>query len=243
MSRLKKLDGKTFGRLSVTKISDYKGKSGEIHWECYCNCGNKEIIIVRGYRLTSGKTKSCGCLQKDMVKQSNHKHGLSHTSIYHTWSTMKARCYNINNHRYVRYGGRGIRVCERWLYSFENFYADMGNKPLSELSIDRIDNNLHYSCGRCEECIKNGWKMNCRWATSKIQGRNTKNNVKLEYNGKILCLSEWAEIVNIDIATLSSRYKKGWTIEEILFLPVNCNNKHIQREKTIEFQGEVRTIK
>jgi len=84
---------------------------------------------------------------------------------------MKDRCYNPKNSHYHRYGGRGVRICERWLNSFEDFFADMGMCPVTK-TIDRIDNNGNYSCGKCRKCRKNHWPMNCRWATSIEQANN-----------------------------------------------------------------------
>lgn len=93
------------------------------------------------------------------------KHGQHRARIYHVWSTMKARCGNPNNPKFHRYGGRGIKVCDRW-QSFENFYADMGDAPAG-LSIDRIDNDGNYELA------------NCRWATPGEQARNRAPRVAL----------------------------------------------------------------
>lgn len=116
---------------------------------------------------------------------------------------MKARCLNANLPNYHRYGGRGISVCGRWLVSFENFIADMGEKP-DGMSIDRIDNDGHYEPG------------NCRWATPKQQDRNKSTNAVLTHNGESRCVTEWAEVLNVSARALKHRMDRGWPVERIL---------------------------
>lgn len=110
---------------------------------------------------------------------------------------MKGRCTRKTHNNYHSYGGRGISVCERWLYSFENFFADMGSKPTPQHSIDRIDNDKGYS------------KHNCRWATSSEQTRNTRRNVIVEYNGKNMTAVEASEKSGINQILICSRVRKG----------------------------------
>ena len=135
------------------------------NWRCRCDCG-KTALVPSG-RLLSGKSKSCGCLP-----HTNKKHGKP--PEYNSWRAMKARCQNPNNNRYAKYGAAGIKVCRRW-QSFLDWYADMGPKPTRSHSIDRRaddDSTAHYSCGRCDECIENGWKSHCTWATPVQQAQN-----------------------------------------------------------------------
>jgi hypothetical protein len=123
---------------------------------------------------------------------------------YRIWSGMKSRCYNVNNPGYKNYGGRGIKVCERWLEKgtgFKNFFADMGMRPSKEYSIDRIDNDGDYS------------QENCRWATKKEQVLNTRRNVRYEWNGNLYTLSEIEDITGINRTTLKSRLKSGTDID------------------------------
>ena len=145
-----------FNRLTIIeKVSSKK-------YRCKCDCGNETVVYL--HHLKSGGTKSCGCLKKEMIGLTNYKHGHAGnsktTKIYHAWEGMKARCYNKNYPKYDRWGGRGIKVCDRWLESFENFLADMGEPPGKEYSVDRKDNNGNYE------------PNNCRWATDDEQQQN-----------------------------------------------------------------------
>jgi hypothetical protein len=139
---------------------------------------------------------------QNRLSLSRVKHGMSYHPLYRVWLSMKSRCNNKKNLKYPRYGGRGIRVCDRW-NKFENFYADMGERP-DGLSIDRINNNKGYN------------KKNCRWATIREQAKNTVNNVFLTYKGERLHLSEWARRIGIASSTITERRNKGWTIREIV---------------------------
>jgi len=195
-----KLDitGLKFGKLTAIKENGFDKSPSRKHirWDCKCDCGN--ILNVRLNALRTGGVKSCGCL---MV--GNIKHGMKHTKEYETWSRIKARCYNTNNPDYFLYGGRGITVCSQWLESFENFYNDMGERPLNCNSIDRIDNNGNYE------------PSNCRWSDIKTQARNKRNNRTYELNGLKMCMADWAKHLGISFATLDERLKK-WSLEKSL---------------------------
>ena len=148
------LAGRIFGRLTVEHKDDSKLKRP--HWRCRCDCG--AFKSVAACELKAGKTKSCGCLDAGRKRTETVKHGYNRTPTYVVWSNMRARCANQNRPDWKNYGGRGIKVCERW-GEFSNFLADMGEKP-DHLSIDRIDNDGDYEPG------------NCRWATASEQRRN-----------------------------------------------------------------------
>jgi hypothetical protein len=153
------LTSQRFGRLTVLRFS-HTGKWGKAFWACLCDCGRE--TAVSGEDLKSGNTASCGCFHKTHIANRTRTHGHTGTSIYNRWKEMMGRCYNPKHPRYADYGGRGIRVCERW-HDFTNFLADMGEPPPG-LTLDRIDNNKGYEPG------------NCRWAT--VQEQNTNQRPK-----------------------------------------------------------------
>lgn len=174
MKRANDLTGQRFGRWTVIK---YHGKDirGRTTWACICDCG--EHSVVRRDLLTRGLSKSCGCLSRELKAKRLLKHGYcvnkqnNGNPTYVSWKSMKQRCYNTNADQYPDYGGRGIRVCDRWRYSFENFLADMGERPLGT-TIDRINNNGDYEPG------------NCRWVNLSIQNKNKrKDNTRRAVGG------------------------------------------------------------
>lgn len=151
MSKLLDLTGQKFAYLEVLCRADSPKKGAR--WECRCSCG-KEVVVASNH-LRSGATKSCGCFREGAKKT----HGLHKTSEYTVWGNMIARCRNPAHPSYVNYGGRGILVCEQWL-DFQAFYADMGNRPSSLHSLERINNDKGYN------------KENCKWSTLQEQSLN-----------------------------------------------------------------------
>jgi len=147
-----------------------------------------------------------------MTNKGRFKHGYSRTTEHNAWKSMKARCYNKNYDHYKDYGGRGIIVCDRWLRSFENFISDMGEKPTSQHSVDRIDNNGNYE------------PVNCRWATRKEQARNKRSTIKITHNGAIKTISELATEHGLKYETLRWRIMdKKWELERALVTPVQTH--------------------
>lgn len=141
-------------------------------------------------------------------------HLMTNTKIYHSWRAMKQRCYYPGHKYYKNYGGKGIKICEEWLNSFENFYNwSIKNGYQEGFSIDRVDNSKGY----CPE--------NCKWSDRKTQCRNRKSNIYLEFQGKKQCLKDWSEQTGIGFDTLRHRYKIGWDTERILTQKVTPNGK------------------
>lgn len=175
-----------------------------------CQCGT--VSKIRVDHVKSGLIKSCGCLQSIRMRELKTKHGHckrgARTSEFSSWVSMRQRCLDKNSKAWPRYGGRGIKICDRWLDSFENFLADMGKKPSPLHSIERKDNNGNYG------------PDNCIWATAKEQANNRRSNHKVELDGKNLTLSQWSSETGIPMGTISVRLRQGWPERESIFTPV-----------------------
>ncbi len=188
------LEGKVIGMLTVLSRAENKGRRQ--YYNCICECGN--VTVKMAESLLSGRTKSCGCLYVKNRGLYNLKHNGASLNEYRIWSGMKSRCNeNASEGVWLIYGGRGIKVCDRWLNSFENFFEDMGKRPSKKHSIDRVDNNKGYS------------PENCRWATPKEQARNTRRCVWIEWGGTKKILKDWAEFLNVDYGSFRKRVKKA----------------------------------
>lgn len=209
------MTGKKYGKLTVLYYVFTKNRKA--FFNCKCECGN--ICTISGTNLRTGKTKSCGCLQKlkanEIIKNVNTsgkrgvyiKHGFRYKKIYKHWCKMKSRCYNKNSDNFKYYGGRGITVCEEWKNSFTKFKEwAMQNGYKDNLTLDRIDVNGNYE------------PSNCRWVNFTYQIRNRRNTIKIIYNNEVKPLSEWCEKYNINYKLAYSRYKKNWSFEKIFEL-------------------------
>lgn len=217
--------GLTYGRLTVVQ---YAGRSGGRHqWKCLCVCGNSSIVL--GCNLAGGNTTSCGCYGQEQRFTRAKTHGRSHTTIHNIWCKMVARCTKPSNKGFHYYGGRGISVCKGWR-QFSNFYADMGERPAG-LSLDRIDNNGGYWCGKCDECQQNRWPSNCRWATRSQQMVNRRCTRFLTYQGRTLNISQWAQEVGIKRLTITRRLDSGWSVEDALTIPLIPNDKSRRKSR------------
>ena len=209
------ITGMRFGRLFV--IGRYETTSNRAYWLCDCDCGN--TIVARGTHLRRGHTQSCGCLHDEMSSERiairNYRHGRSDTRLYHIWVDMKKRCTNPHHWAYARYGGRGITFTQAWdqFEMFERWSLENGYEE--HLTLDRLDNDGHYSPG------------NCRWATRKTQARNKSNNTKYAYANESLTLAEWAERTGMRYTTLYGRvHNYGWSIEQALNTPVRRHKQY-----------------
>ncbi len=172
-------------------------------WRCRCRCGN--YITTSENQLRDGRTRSCGCLSRELTRARSTTHNMSRDAEYFIWKGMIRRCEDPKQRSYSSYGGAGISVCKRW-HSFENFFNDMGNKPSPTHSLDRFpDRTGNYEPG------------NVRWATPKEQNRNTKSNRIIEINGERKCVAEWSEISGIQHFTIRGRLSRGWSVVDAVF--------------------------
>lgn len=220
MSKLFATVGERYGRWLVTGEVVWNAK-GERCVPCRCEgtperpCGTERLVVLKS--LTSGRSRSCGCLDREVIATRNRilkrTHGESHrggqgpTPEYLSWAGMKTRCTNPKTPDWKNYGGRGIRICDRWLGpdGFANFLADMGRRPSSDHTLDRHpDPNGDYAPG------------NCRWATKKQQARNNRRVRRWTVNGETHCPGEWVEITGLPWSTLDQRSRHGCPPERLL---------------------------
>lgn len=185
-----------------------------------CDCGT--VKKIRKSRVVSGETKSCGCFARETARKTielirekrvltpeararmggttryKPSHGMKGSPEYVAWCSMINRCTNKRSTSYRTHGARGIKVCDRWVESFSNFFKDMGCRPSSMHSLDRIDNDGNYE------------PENCRWATPQQQQRNKRTSTVITHEGKSLTAAEWSEITGIKADTIASRKRRGW---------------------------------
>lgn len=179
---------------------------GKARWLCVCSCGTK--FIAQGDNLQTGRTKSCGHNNIENLRKNKFViHGMSGTRVYASWLGMLRRCYDDHYEKYRYYGGRGIGVCDQWVKSFDQFYSDMGDRPNNH-TLDRIDVNKGYS------------PDNCRWATVEQQANNTRSNVFIQHNGKVLSLAQWARLLGGSGSLIHGRLKLGWDQAKAVSTPV-----------------------
>lgn len=186
--------GKKYGMLTPLRVVG-RDKNGLLLYECECDCGNIKNIGSR--YLTDGKTVSCGCKRARSLRMGN-------SPTYKSWINAKQRCYNPNNHNYPNYGGRGIKMCEKWVESFVSFLEDMGERPSKEYTLDRIDVDGDYE------------PSNCRWATRRTQSNNRRDNVFLYLNGERLTVSEFSVKYNVNRSNVAYEMRRGLSANEII---------------------------
>lgn len=177
------LRGHQFGRLRALFAE------GPRHWVCVCDCGVLHTTLKSS--LVGGRTKSCGCLRRELVTASNTTHGQSGSPTYVSWNAMWTRCTNPTRKVWGYYGGRGVQISPAWK-SFEQFLSDLGERPPG-LTLERRDSNKGYS------------KSNCYWATPQQQAWSRRNTRWVEFNGQRKPLSVWASELGYSWIGLKSR--------------------------------------
>jgi len=195
--------GQKFGHWTV--IACGETIRGSRYVLCECKCGKQRSVRVNV--LEQSQSQSCGCLAAELTRQRNFRHGQYGTPEYRTWQRILARCGNPNYPHYEIYGGRGIKVCERWKDSFTDFVTDMGQRPDGKYSIDRIDVDGDYE------------PSNCRWANIEQQQNNRRNNRSLTYNDETMTIAQWARRLNVSPERIRGRLEAGWSIENALTEP------------------------
>lgn len=199
------LTGKKFNRWLVLKrVSN--DKHNLTQWLCRCDCGTERIVL--GNSLRNGRSKSCGCYNREIHKEMKpHKvHGLTHTRIYNIWVGMKQRCYNPKASRYYTHGARGIKVYGRWRKSVKAFYNYVSKLPHfgeKGYTLNRIDNDGNYEPGNVE------------WSDDVTQANNKRNNRLVSYNGETKTMAQWARELGINYKILNQRINRdGLTFEQ-----------------------------
>lgn len=202
--------GGLYGRLTVLSVY----KQGSVWYgACECSCGTRKSIRLES--LLNGRTKSCGCYNKELVSKRTSKGNFSNTRLYHVWENMKSRCNNSHNPEFHNYGGRGIKVCALWnnFLEFRKWALLAGydsTAPKNVCTIDRIDNDGNYE------------PSNCRWVTCKENQNNKRKTRRFEYNGSLYSLRELSILANIRIEAMRSRiYTQKLTVKEAVEKPVH----------------------
>lgn len=214
------LTGKKIGRLTVIRqLPDIK--CGNRLWLCRCECGKEKVIAANNLNRKARPLKSCGCLKNDkefIYNRTRGKvtHGFTKHPIYSHWLGMIKRCCDEKNASYRNYGARGIFPCRFIKSSPRNLLELIGDKPTNNHSIDRIDVNLGYNCGSCEDCKSRGMSKNIRWATTFEQARNRRTNTLVTIDGITKCAVDWANVAGITPETFYMRMKAGNTGRELL---------------------------
>lgn len=189
------LTGRTFGLWTVQSEAPSRTlPSGgtRSYWNCICTCG--EVREVWAGHLVGGRTRSCGCLKRELAAAQMRTHGGRHSLLYEVWTQMIQRCENTKNKSFSRYGGRGIKVCSRW-HEFSLFEADMSAGYSSGMTLDRKNNDGNYE------------PSNCRWVTNLVNCRNTSKTLFVDWEGTRIALSDLADQYGIKRQTLYGRVR------------------------------------
>lgn len=205
IKRYKYEKGQKLGSFTfINDEEDYIGPDGVPYRMArfICKCGNEFISRINQVKLKD--RIGCKKCRKESILKSHITHGKSDTSEHNVWNMMIQRCTNEKYTKYEDYGGRGIKVCNRWLKSFINFYNDMGPRPSSKHKLERINNDGDYK------------KSNCKWVTQKEQVRNRRNTIYVLYNGRNRPFSEIIEEYGLNYNKSAGRLRNGWSLEKIL---------------------------
>lgn len=190
------------GNLTVTEV-----KKAHRGFLCTCKCSCGEIVKMQASRILGYRSRYASCNVEGHRYIKPAKHGCARKGktkpIFNIWVSMWQRCSNPNNSAWKRYGGRGIKVCRRWEI-FQNFKADMGERPSSNHSIERVDNDGDYT------------PHNCRWGTKKEQANNRISNTIITAFGKRKTIAQWSEITGLSVKSISGRRRSGWCDEAIV---------------------------
>lgn len=189
-----------FDNLLVVSFSHYSN-GNKAFWNCICDCGKS--IIKNSVSLIKFGANSCGCIPKPIGNRSIH--GLTNTRVFKIRLGMLQRCYNENEPHFKDYGDRGIKVCNRWIESVENFFEDMGHPPTIRHTLERRDNNGNYE------------PDNCYWATKKEQQQNKRDTIYLEINGVKGTVNKWSEISGTCRQTIITRYFRKYSHYECVY--------------------------
>lgn len=200
-SKAPDLTGQRFGLLTVIRKSGSKPYGG-YSYLCRCDCGTEREISSGSLSRKNG-SRSCGCLGRAKLIKRSTSHGLHKHPVYKCWNSMIERCLNPRHTYYARYGGRGIKVCERWR-NFEGFRDDMLSTWFEGATVERKDVNGDYE------------PSNCTWATRADQNRNRSNTVWLTHNGETKRIMEWAVALNLSHHIIRNRLAAGLPVDEIL---------------------------
>lgn len=213
LGKISNIQGKVFGRLTALSVAG-RASNRKVIWECRCECG--ALAYPQGDSLRNGNTKSCGCLVKESGRLNIAKaqaasltHGESINQLkspeYKSWQAMKSRCYNPNSTGFHSYGGRGIKVCDQWVNDFSQFLSDMGRRPSTAHTLDRIEGDAGYN------------PSNCRWATPMEQMAHTSRTRIVTIKGKTMPLSEAIRMFSsVPEGTVSARISRGWDVESAI---------------------------
>lgn len=205
--KLTDLTGQKFGTQTVLGLSAERNRQGKPLWIVECECGRIHAVVARDLK----RSKSCGCLTGRIISESRKTHGMTDHPAYGVWHSMVQRCTEPTHQAWKNYGGRGITVCERWLHSFENFWADMGPTYERGLDLDRRDNEAGYS------------PENCRWVTRKVNNRNKRDSRYVETSLGKMTVAELSEKTGIGVTTLHYRLNHGVTGDSLLTTPDFAN--------------------